>query len=296
MHKQSFHSGVVYTLLSAFGMALIGLFGKLGASMFSLGALIFWRFLAAFLICLLALGVMRKWRSVFSIGRWKLHLMRAVFVLGAQYSFYYYVQRGSLMNGLALLSLGPLTIPFIEKLLTGHAIGKSTWVSLVVSFIGVLCILQPSGGVFSVLSLVGVLAGLSQGCSQVVLGLSNKTERVEQSLLSLFFICLLLSLIPYFIFDFPAKMQIQHHGYAVGIILFLGLASVLNQFARSIAYKHGTPARLSSFLYFAILLGLLFDWLFFNQRPGALSLFGAFLVIVGGVLKVYLRSIILKRK
>ncbi|HSX38513.1 MAG TPA: DMT family transporter [Chlamydiales bacterium] len=294
MHKKSFHAGVIYTLISASGIALTGLFGKLGASEFSLEALIFWRYLAAFFLCLLTLWLIGKLHHVFHFGNLKLHFLRAFFVLSAQYSFYYYIQRETLMNGLVLFSLGPLSIPFIARVVTGHPIGKSTWIGLIISFVGVVCILQPNGGIFSLLSLIGVLAGLSQGCSQVVFGLTSETERTELSTLYLFFLCAFLSLIPYLLFE--PRSEIDSTSYATGLIVLLGLASVLSQLMRAAAYKHGTPTRLSTFLYFSILLGIVFDWLVFDNQPDALSLFGAFLVITGGMLKVYLRSIILKNK
>lgn len=250
MHKKSFYSGVIYTLISASGIALVGLFGKLGASEFSLEALIFWRFFAAFFLCLLTLWLMRKLHPLSHDGNLKLHFMRAFFVLSAQYSFYYYIQRDTLMNGLVLLSLGPLSIPFIARVVTGHPIGKSTWVGLLVSFVGVLCILQPNQGIFSLLSLIGVLAGLCQGCSQVVFGISSKNERTELSTLYMFLICALLSLIPHLIFDRHFEIQSKLSFYVFGLIFLLGLSSVLNQLMRAAAYRHGTPTRLSPFLHF----------------------------------------------
>ena len=295
MHKESFHAGVLYMLLSASGIAFVGLFGKLGAQEFSLEALIFWRYVAAFVLCALVLWALGKLHPVLPFSNTKLHFLRAFFVLGAQYSFYYYIQRDTLLNGLVLLSLGPLSIPVIERAVTGHRIGKSTWVGLIVSFLGMLCILQPDGGIFSLLSLVGVLAGLCQGCSQVVFGISSKDERTELSTLYMFFLCMVLSFLP-FLYAEPFVGTQRENLNPIVLILLLGGASLLSQLMRAAAYKHGTPTRLSTFLYFSILLGALFDWLIFGQTPNGLSAVGAILVITGGLLKMYLRAQILKKK
>ena len=297
MQKESFTTGVVFTLLSATGIALVGLFGKWGGQDFSLEALIFWRYVSAFLLCFLFLWMCGKLRGGLSFQRPMLHFMRAFFVLGAQYSFYYYIQRETLLNGLVLLSLGPFLIPLIEWVVMRHRIGKSTWVSLIVSFIGVLCILQPDAGIFSLLSLVGVLAGICQGCSQVVFGMSRQHERMELSTLYMIFLCLVLSLIPYL--AFAPSLGFKHpgnHWGTIGIIIMLGIASVMSQLTRAVAYQHGTPSRLATFLYFSILLGGVFDWLLFDQIPNALTALGTALVIGGGLLKIYLRSFILKNK
>jgi drug/metabolite transporter (DMT)-like permease len=296
MRNQYFATGVSFTLLSAVGLALIGLFGKLGAPLFSLEALIFWRFLAAFLFCTAFMWFIGHLHQIRSAHNPKMDIVRAVFVLGAQYSFYYYIQRAPLMNGMVLLSLGPLFIPFIERLLTGAAIGKSTWIGLGVSFVGMLCVLQPDAGIFSLLSLVGVLSGLSQACSQVVFGMTSKDEQTYLSTWYMFVLCLPISLIPYFI---DGHTWAEGHNLtldAVLIVFGMGIASILNQLARAVAYHHSTPSRLATFLYFAIFLGGIFDWLVFKNPPNLLSLIGAALVILGGVLKIYLRALILKKK
>jgi drug/metabolite transporter (DMT)-like permease len=296
VQNQSFATGILFTLISATGIALVGLFGKLGGKAFSLESLIFWRYLASFLLCILTLWICGKLHNVFSFGNPKLHFLRAAFVLGTQYSFYYYIQRDTLLNGLVLLSLGPLSIPVIEWVITRHRIGKSTWVGLAVSFVGMLCVLQPSGGIFSRLSLIGILAGIFQGCSQVVFGISGKSERTELSTLYMFFLCLVISLFPCLFFESSFEPELQDHSYAIGLILALGAVSVMSQLTRAVAYKHGTPSRLATFLYFSIVFGGFLDWLVFNKLPNLLSIIGAILVITGGVLKIYLRSIILRNK
>jgi drug/metabolite transporter (DMT)-like permease len=296
MEKESFAKAVIYTIFSAIGIAIVGLFGKLGFQEFSLEGLIFWRYLATFLLCILTLWLLGYLHDVFSFGSPKLHFLRAFFVLGAQYSFYYYISQNSLMNGLVLLSLGPLFIPVIEWIVTRNRIGTSTWVSLVVSFIGVLLVFQPDGGIFSLFSLIGILAGVCQGCSQVVFGISGKSERTEISTLYLFFLCVLISLVPYLLFESHPVPKGQHSLYAFGIIAVLAAASVMSQLTRAIAYKHGTPSKLATFLYFSILLGGFFDWFVFGKIPNKLSVIGSFLVIIGGVLKIYLRAIILRKK
>jgi len=296
MGKESFAVGVSYTLLSAVGLAFTGLFGKLGGSEFSLEALIFWRFLASFIFCALFLGLIGKLHHVFSFQNPKIHFLRAFFVLGAQYSFYYYIQKVTLMNGMVLLSMGPLFIPMIEWIVLRNKIGKSTWAGLIVSCIGMICVLQPDKGIFTLLSLIGILAGFCQGCSQVVFGLSTKSERSDLSILYLFFLCMAFSLVPFLFSDGSWGIGKAEVWSPFLIVIGMGASSVLNQLARAVAYMHGTPSRLATFLYFAILLAAIFDWLIFGKIPNTLSAIGAILVVGGGLLKIYLRAWILKRK
>lgn len=299
-------------LLSATGLSVVGLLGKLGLGKLSLTGLIFWRFFASFIICLLfvhltgrlksgadAAGEFQKLargsKSPFMAG-WGIHLLRAFFVLSAQYSFFYYIQHNPLMNGMVLLNTGPLLIPLIEWGVMRNKVGRSTWIGVIVSFVGVLCVLQPDSGIFSLMSLVGLFAGISQGASQVVFGITAKSENPDLSVLYLFFFSALLSLVPYLLLAPSWVIGKEGSGLALLLILSLGVASVCNQIFRAVAYQHGTPSRLSPFFYVSVLLGGLFDWTFFGNIPNTLSLIGAGLVILGGVLKICLRFSILRSK
>lgn len=295
-HKESFSTGVLLTLLSATGISLAGLFGKLGSPDLSLPSLIFWRFFSAFFLCFFLLGTLGRLHHIFSIAHPKSQLARSLLVLCSQYCFYYYIQSHSLLNGTVLLSLGPIFIPMIEWVFLGKKVGKSTLVGLIVSFLGMILVLQPDRNIFTVSSIIGILAGLAQGCSQVIFGLSAKEEQSDVSCFYLFLFGSGMSLIPYLYstpLEHPPTVSLSTLFF---LILGMGIGSVLNQYARGVAYRHGTPSTLSTFLYFSILLGGLWDWLIFGEPPNTLSIIGAGFVILGGLLKIYLRAIILKRK
>lgn len=295
MKEESFSRGVTYMLMSATGMAFVGFLGKIGSEVLPLSSLIFWRFFAAFLCALLFLGVFGYLKHGIRLENAKLNFYRSFFTLTAQYSFYYYVQHNSLLNGVVLLNTGPLFIPLIEKAFLQHKIGKSTWVGLIVSFFGVLCILQPNTGIFSLLSMIGLLAGICQGISQVLFGLNARNERGEIGVFLLFGCVMLLSLIPY---AFIGHFTLEHDRstlWVISFILLLGVASVANQMPRAVAYQHGTPSRLAPFFYVSVVIAALLDWIVLGNVPSTLSVIGAFLVVSGGILKIYLRYRILKK-
>lgn len=289
-HKESFAVGVVFTLLSAVGMSLVGLFGKMGNEIFSLSALIFWRFFAAFLLIALLFWVMGLFKGGMKTSALKMHILRACFVLGAQYCFYYYIQRDSLLNGTMLLSTGPLFIPVFEKLILKKRIGKSSWIALIFSFIGVICILQPDRNIFSFLSLMGLLSGIFQALSQVVFGINSREERSDLGVFYLMFLCALFSFPPYLFEEAMGSGETGTFQWSVLLIVLLGVSSIFNQMMRAVAYQHGTPSRLAVFLYFAVILSGVWDWVFFQNIPNGLSLIGGSLVIFSGILKIYLRG------
>lgn len=287
-HKEeSFPMAAGYTLLSASGMSLVGLLGKLGDSIFLLPSLIFWRFLSGFLICFTMLWFMGLIRHQFWVKNLKMHLLRALLVLGAQYSFYYYIQKESLLNGTMLLSTGPLFIPIIEWIVLKKKVRAASWLAIGISFVGVICVLQPDREIISLFSAIGLFSGICQGASQVVFGINVKEERSDVGVLYLMFFCALLSLGPFLIGETIEPGDRGGFWPSILLVLGLGLASVFNQLARATAYQHGEPSRLAVFLYFSVILAGFWDWLVFNQLPNWLSVLGAVLIICAGILKLY---------
>ena len=294
MVHQEFSKGVAFMLLSAAGLSLVGLFGKIFEGEVSLASLVFLRFFSAFIMCLIfyfCIGEFKKSSSNLAIVP---NLIRALCVLGAQYCFYYYIEKSSLMNGMALLNTGPMFIPFIEKLLIGSKIGRSTWISILVSFIGVLFILQPDKEIFSILGLIGLGSGVFQAISQVIFGMSAKGENVELSILLTFGLCSVVGLIPFIFFYKGLDASSADINMILFLIIGLGVASLLNQFARAKAYRFSSPSRLAAFLYFSVVLAGVYDWIVFKDPLNLWSCIGALIVILGGLLKIVLRKKILQ--
>jgi len=75
----------------------------------------------------------------------------------------------------------------------------------------------------------------------------------------------------------------------------MGAGTLFNQYFRGLAYRCGRPSTLVTFLYFSVFLSALFDWFIFKNSPPTLSILGGCLIILGGVMKVFLRRHILKK-
>lgn len=277
-------------LISAIGLSFVGLFGKIAEQHMSLTGLVFFRFLSATLFCLFFYQWIIKSKKRGGTYSLKVNLIRALLVLGAQYTFYAYIQKASLLSGMALLNAGPLFIPIIERFFIGCRVARSTWMAILLSFAGVMLILHPGAQLFTFQGFLGIASALFQAGSQVIFGINTKGENVELSVLVLFGLCAIASLFPYLFVDNITYSLGFGLWQSLGLIAGLGIASLINQLARAEAYKFSTPARLASFLYFSVILAGLYDWLIFKSPPHMLSGLGALLIILGGVLKILLHK------
>ena len=178
-------------------------------------------------------------------------------------------------------------MPILERVFFKHRFEKKVIVSIGISFVGVLCILQPSSSLFANLGIAGFLAAFGQAGSQVLYRHQARNENQRSNLFYLFFICSLFSGVV-FLFSIPfGKPEIvgEHSSWTWVNLVFLGLTSIFNQSLRGEAYKHGKASALAPFLYISIIFSAILDWIIFGYLPNWLSLAGTILVIFGGLLQ-----------
>lgn len=296
MQNESFYKGVGLTLISAASLSIIGLCAKLGLYDLSIQALLFWRFACAFGFYFLFLFLIGELQGFLHFGETKIQVLRSMFILSAQYCFFYYLSKNSLLNASALLNTGPLFVAVIESCVLRKKVGVSSWIAGIVAFVGALFILQPDAGIFSYMSLIGLLSGMLQGASQIVFGQAALGKKLHIGLLHMFGICALISLIPFLFLPAQGMEYKTTSGLDFVWIILLGIVSIFNQLSRASAYRYATPSRVAPFLYFSVLLAGLWDWLVFGTEPNAFSILGTALVVLGGLLKVFLRNWILGRQ
>lgn len=291
VYTSQVRKGIGYMLLSAIGLSFFGLFVKLGTFSVSFFLLTFLRFLVPLLLILpyflWKVGIPR-----FSqIGTFHLQLGRVGCILIYQYAIFYYLTKTSLLNATVLQNTAPLFIPLIEKIFMNHPIKKKVIFGMLISFIGVLCIIRPNDGIINALGLIGLIAALGQAGSQVFFGLQSKAESAETNVFYLFFFSTIASFFIFLIFSFFDEgidfelISLKHADLKFyWFLLGLGFATIFNQIFRNIAYKFARPGVLAPVFYASVLVSGFFDWVIFHELPDRWTTIGAVLVILGGIL------------
>ena len=72
------------------------------------------------------------------------------------------------------------------------------------------------------------------------------------------------------------------------LVLIIGVCSYLYQFFLTAAGKYAPVRLTSSFLYFAVVISLFFDWFIWKMLPSTTSFIGMGLIVIGAVLLVLL--------
>lgn len=287
---QDFMKGVAYILLSTIGISLFGLFSKFGLDDTPFFLITFLRFAIPFILILpfsLRKGsVVQLWKAI----NWKTQWMRCGCVLVYQYSFFYFLHQDSLLDAAVLQNTSPLFILIFESLFHRQRLHMITLFSITISFIGVLCILQPDFGVINRISLVGFLIPVSLAGSQVIYSHQVHHTPQQSTLFFLYFFCSIFTGILYlFSGEVFQKNAYGHTSTFVHawILLGMGITSIFNQSFRGFAYRYARPSILAPFSYVALLFSGLFDWLIFYRLPNLWHNLGLGLIIVGSIIQFY---------
>lgn len=286
--RPQYYQAIVLMLLSSIFVALAALFGKWLALSVALPVLIFFRFLFPAVLLWWVVFV-TKVPTFNKRGVW-LNLLRAVFVVLSQYAFFYYLIQGSMLNATLLFLTSPLFVPLISRFLQKTPIHWHQWTSIVIGFVGVVCILHPSQDVFEWPMLVGLFSGVCNAFSQITYHKISKQTDTHTATLMMYSFAALLTFMPtLFYWHSIALLLAPAHLHAnLGLFLLLvvfAMVAISNQALRGRAYSKVNKAlSLTPFMYTAIVFSGLLDWWVFHSRPDLISIVGTALVFTSGII------------
>jgi len=287
-------------LLCSVMLSFFTLFSKIASQQLPYFLITFLRFGVPFLLILPYLLWTTRIKDLFFTNNFTLQVLRCGCILVYQYSIFYYLLHSSLLNATVLQNAAPLFMPILERVLFGIKFHRKGAISILISFAGVLFILQPSRELLASLSIAAFLAPLGQAGSQVLYAHQARNENHKSNLFYLFLLTAVVSGAVYvgslFVENgntFASIQWIQGKNFSLFIVInlvLLGLTSIFNQSLRGLAYRYASASALAPFLYVSLLISVIFDWAFFHRLPGWMSLLGAALVVCGGMIQIHDRK------
>jgi len=188
-----------------------------------------------------------------------------------------------LANATAILQVLPLAITLGAALTFGEPIGWRRWLAITSGFIGVLIIVRPGVEGFNQFSLFALISVIF--CSVRDLA----TRRIPASIPSLF-ITLLTAvtvtiagagiLVPLGGWTPPSGRALALLAFAAGLLL-LGYQCII------LALRTGDISAVAPFRYSALLWAMLFGYLVFGDKPDAMMVTGASIIVLSGLYAFY---------
>jgi drug/metabolite transporter (DMT)-like permease len=282
--KRRLEEGIILILISAASLSIYSFFVKLGLKEVSVLSITFLRFFLPLLLGLPFFWWNGTLKELWPLNNIKLQFLRSLSVVATQFFMIYYLTQATLVDANMLWCTGPIFIPIISRLFYGHQIHKMTWISIGISFLGVILVLKPDQGIFDPFSIFGLLSGIGMAISQLLYGINIEKGRVGENLFYLSFFCSLLTLIPFLIWE-EISFDLKPDMLTIVAITAFSVASLINQLFRGLAYTRASPVLLTPFLYFSVLLSGILDWTFYHKAPDIWAYIGFLLVLLGTGLK-----------
>lgn len=285
----------ILTILGAiFSFALMGVAVRFLTADYSVFQISFIRNLFGFLPILLMLAYSRQINALkapFARREWLICVIRGGSVAMAQICLFTAYTKLEFATVGTLVFAGPFFVTALSVPVLGAQVGFWRWSAVFLGFGGVVMIMQPGIGIFSVFSVLPVLAALCYATSSTLVKLfpANYLSSLIQFRSQLFTAGL--SLILWVCFGETKSIA---SAADLGLFLALGAFGGAGVLGLVSAYRMTQLSLLAPFEYFGIPFALLLGWWFFAEAPIE-RLFPGVLAIVAGGLVIIWRQKILKK-
>lgn len=291
----NFTKAVVALTLAIFLFDVQGAIIKYMGDVYPVQQLALFRNLFGLIPSLLVLYFSSDWHSngrPIIINRWRLGLLRGLFIAIAQLCFYYSLVIMEFATASTLAFSGPLFITLLSIPVLKLRVAWLQWLAVAIGFAGVLLILRPGTDLFTPFALLPIGAAFFYALSSVCVRLFDThiptaTINLYSSLGALLGSCILLLTTSHYV-SIDAKSWLGL--IAMGIV---GGCAVLLMIT---AYRLSQPGNLSPFEYFGIPFSYLIGWLVFAETPFEQLFPGVVFIISGGLLIVWRERLSARKK
>lgn len=220
----------------------------------------------------------------FNVSRPWLLALRTVINILSWILFFYSLKYLPLATAVALFFSFPLFLAIVSVPLLGEKVGLRRSLAIVVGFVGVLLITNPTGGISApALMMLGAALGWALAASMTrILGeRENTTTILFYTLLGF---ALLLAIPQYWVWRSPSLEEYL-------LMFAVACFGVIAQFAVTKAYAIASPSLIAPFEYTALIWAAILGYLLWQDVPGVLAITGATLIIASGIYIIHREAV-----
>lgn len=281
--KDNITAGSSIILVSYLSVAIMGACVKLVPSYIGMGAVLFFPYTVALMLCLPSICYlgMKSLKTKNIAG----HVIRDVAGILTFGLFFLSLTSISLTNAIVLRSTTPFWIPLILFVWKRGCIAAPLWMSITLGFIGVILIVKPgTSGYFNLGTIYALGSGFFMAISALAMRRLSATEPAQRTM---FYYCLIAALT-----SFPfVHLQTAEFTLKVWCLLIsIGVLMYSIQYTLTAAFRFAKASVLAPMSYAAIVFSAILDWLFWGRIPDYYDLAGVFLVVFSGLLILLLEG------
>jgi len=210
------------------------------------------------------------------------HFLRTLFAIGAMYGFFYGLARMPLVNALTLGYTAPLIMTVLASIFLDETIGWRRWAAVSVGFAGVLMILRPGSGEFSIAAAAVLIAAFCYACQAIT---ARRLSATESTLALSFYVVVGPLVVALAIIDTDTWLSPDLAGWV--LFCAAAVASIIAWVGFVNGYRAVSPATLAPLEYIALVGGAIAGFLIWDEVPDRWVVMGAMIIISSGVFVVY---------
>lgn len=207
-------------------------------------------------------------------------LIRSAFELTGRLFYALALAFAPLASTSAILQTAPLFVTLGAVIAFGEHVGPRRWVAMAAGFLGVLLIIRPGLGAFEISSLFALIATIGFAGRDLATRASSP-EMSPHQLGALGFLVLVVAGLIVLAVEQPGAVVLKP--LALLSIAAASLVGIAAYSALTHAMRAGDIGFVAPYRYTRLLFALLLALVFFGERPDALVLLGAGIVILAGL-------------
>ena len=267
-------------LVAALGFAIMGALVKVGATKFSSAELVFYR--SAFGLIAIYAFIFAKKLPLKTPVMVK-HMSRSLVGFGSLALFFYAIAHLPLASAITLNYTSPLFLAFFMPFFLHERPKKLVYVAILVGFIGVILVLQPTFNKSDALAgTLGLASGIGASFAYIyVKQLGNLGEPDWRTVFYFTFVSTI-GAGAWMLFNQFTILSWQDLPTLIG----LGVSATIAQLALTRAYRTGKTLTVASLAYVTVIIASFFGVIFWQEQLTYGEWYGIGLIILSGIISV----------
>ena len=269
--------GILMALLATVAYAVVDTLSKYQARDYPV-EMIVWARYAVPLVLLLAVFLPQRGRRMLRTAFPLLQLVRGVLLTAGTVFIVFAYRVMPIAEAQAISFIHPLLLTLLAVVFLGEKVSRLGWVAVLLGFSGVLVIVRPGGGLFTLAALLPLGLALSFSSYQIF---TRLVARREDAITSLYCVLLVGSVVMSLALPFAWIAPT-----AKGLLFFalIGVTSGAGHFLTIKALEYAPASLLAPFAYIQLLWVSILGVVVFGDFPDSITLIGMAIVVAGGLL------------
>ena len=269
--------GILMALLATVAYAVVDTLSKYQARDYPV-EMIVWARYAVPLVLLLAVFLPQRGRRMLRTAFPLLQLIRGVLLTAGTVFIVFAYRVMPIAEAQAISFIHPVLLTLLAVVFLGEKVSRLGWVAVLLGFSGVLVIVRPGGGLFTIAALLPLGLALSFSSYQIF---TRLVARQEDSINSLYCVLLVGSVVMSLALPFAWIAPT-----AKGLLFFalIGITSGAGHFLTIKALEYAPASLLAPFAYIQLLWVSILGTAVFGDFPDSVTLIGMAIVVAGGLL------------